>query len=141
MSSYDTTEPATGRHPVDIGHLVMGIAFLGLVGVWALYETGIVETTDLNWFLPVPWLAAGAAGLVALAVASRRRARSAQTAQAPEATDDTDSTYGAAFAEPPVATHDDGWDARYAEEMGRTIPDTNTHTAPETRADDTEENR
>ena len=28
-----------GRHPVNVGHLVMGIAFLGLVVVWAIIQT------------------------------------------------------------------------------------------------------
>ena len=30
-----TGERISGRHPVNIGHLVMGLAFVGLVGVWA----------------------------------------------------------------------------------------------------------
>jgi hypothetical protein len=72
-----------GRHPVDIGHLVMGVAFLGLVGVWALFEGGVVQGADLNWFLPIPWLAAGAAGLVALTVAARRKARRVSEAAYP----------------------------------------------------------
>ena len=28
-----------GRHPVNIGQLVMGLAFLGLVAVWALFTS------------------------------------------------------------------------------------------------------
>ena len=27
-----------GRHPVNVGHLVMGLAFLGIVGIWALVQ-------------------------------------------------------------------------------------------------------
>lgn len=65
---------ASGRHPVSVGHLVMGVAFLGLLAVWALYETGVVETGDLRWFLPVPWLAAGLAGIAAMTFGPRRNA-------------------------------------------------------------------
>lgn len=65
---------AAGRHAVNVGHLVMGLAFLGLVGIWALYAGGAVAGDDLHWLLPVPWVVAGAAGLVATTVngAARR---------------------------------------------------------------------
>ena len=56
-----------GRHPINIGHLVMGVAFLGLVVIWALIESGVASASDLRWLLPVPWVAAGAVGLVATA--------------------------------------------------------------------------
>lgn len=65
-------ERPSGRHPVNVAHLVMGVAFLGMVAVWALYETGVVETGDLRWFLPVPWLAAGLAGIAAMTFGPRR---------------------------------------------------------------------
>ena len=54
-------------HPVNVGHLVMGVAFLGMVLIWALVESGTADTSDLRWLLPVPWVAAGAVGLVAAA--------------------------------------------------------------------------
>ncbi|WZH54031.1 MAG: hypothetical protein PIR53_08580 [Nocardioides alkalitolerans] len=56
---------AAGLHPVNVGHLVMGIAFLGLAGVWALLASGAADASDTRWLLPIPWLAAGAAGLAA----------------------------------------------------------------------------
>ncbi|WP_151083231.1 hypothetical protein [Nocardioides cynanchi] len=71
--SLPTTAPhgsaggGSGRHPVNIGHLVMGIAFLGLAVIWALIESGTASATDLRWLLPVPWVAAGAVGLAATA--------------------------------------------------------------------------
>lgn len=74
----DTTERpglwAAGRHAINVGHLVMGLAFLGLVGVWGLYAGGAVGSDDLRWLLPVPWVVAGTAGLVATTVngAARR---------------------------------------------------------------------
>jgi hypothetical protein len=64
-----TTQTATGSglHPVNIGHLVMGVAFLGLAVIWALIESGTASASDLRWLLPVPWVAAGAVGLAATA--------------------------------------------------------------------------
>jgi hypothetical protein len=58
---------AAGRHPVNVGHLVMAVAFLGLVVIWALLESGVASASDLRWLLPVPWVAAGAVGLIATA--------------------------------------------------------------------------
>ena len=66
----ETTERrgwGSGQHPVNIGHLVMGVAFLGLAVIWALLESGTASASDLRWMLPVPWVVAGAVGLVATA--------------------------------------------------------------------------
>lgn len=80
MSTYEHTEPerpreeslpVSGWHPVNIGHLVMGVAFVGLVVVWALVRSETVRLEDAGWILGLPWLAAGAAGL--LATVLRRR--------------------------------------------------------------------
>jgi hypothetical protein len=73
MSDVDqtTTERARrrrdGLHPVNVGHLVMGVAFAGLTIVWALYMSDTVSSHDLRWLMPIPWVAAGVAGLVAAA--------------------------------------------------------------------------
>jgi hypothetical protein len=56
-----------GLHPVNVGHLVMGVAFAGLVVIWALFMSDAVEAHDLRWLLPIPWVAAGVVGLVAAA--------------------------------------------------------------------------
>ena len=82
----DTTTPTTtpttanlsGRHPVNIGHLVMGVAFAGLMAVWALVASGSVEGEDIRWLLPLPWVLAGVAGLVGLIASDRRRVGSQQ---------------------------------------------------------------
>lgn len=87
MSTYDTdpyraSDPEGGerphpwRHPVNVGHLVMGLAFLGLVAVWALVVGGVVPGSEIRWLLPLPWVLAGGAGLVATALAARRSAAS-----------------------------------------------------------------
>jgi hypothetical protein len=61
----DAPETPTGWHPVNITQLVMGVAFAGIVLVWALVQGDVVETDELRWLMPIPWLAAGAAGLAA----------------------------------------------------------------------------
>ena len=79
------------RHPVNVGHLVMGIAFLGLVGVWALVQGDVVGGRDVRWLLPLPWVLAGLAGLLAIGLSGSRRATARQTgwvgADAPVTTD------------------------------------------------------
>lgn len=60
-------------HPINTGHLVMGLAFLGLAAVWLAVQTEAVPVDDVRWLLPLPWLFAGAAGLIAFAVARTRR--------------------------------------------------------------------
>ena len=66
---------ASGRHPVNIGHLVMGLAFLLIVGIWALVQTDTVTGDDVRWLLPIPWVTAGVAGLAAFALKQRSRAQ------------------------------------------------------------------
>ena len=68
----ETTERESGRHPVNVGHLVMGIALLGLLAVWALVIGDVVEGEYVRWLLPAPWVLAGAAGLIALAATGHR---------------------------------------------------------------------
>lgn len=66
-------ERESGWHPVNIGHLVMGLAFLCMVGAWALVQGDVVTGDNIRWLLPVPWLVAGAIGLGAAAISSARR--------------------------------------------------------------------
>lgn len=73
LSEHDSAGHRTWRHPVNVGHLVMGIAFLGMVLVWGLITADVVAGDDIRWLMPVPWVAAGGAGLVAVAVNARRR--------------------------------------------------------------------
>ena len=61
------------RHLVNVAHLVMGIAFLGIVGIWLLVEGGAVGGDDVRWLLPLPWVLGGLAGLLSIATAGRRR--------------------------------------------------------------------
>ncbi len=81
MSEFDSPdtqvlepeEHDTWRHPVNVGHLVMGVAFAGMVLVWALIAGDAVANDEIRWLMPIPWVAAGAAGLVAMALTARRR--------------------------------------------------------------------
>jgi hypothetical protein len=79
MSTYTDYSSETGRtsgwHTVNIGHLVMGLAFLGLVAVWGAVQLELVPDDDVRWLLPLPWVFAGAAGLIATAVAGGLRWR------------------------------------------------------------------
>ena len=70
----DAPDKPSGLHPVNVGHLVMGVAFLGMVLVWALVQGDVVDTSELRWLMPIPWLAAGAAGLAATVWPGRRSA-------------------------------------------------------------------
>ncbi|MEO9325815.1 hypothetical protein ABFT23_20145 [Nocardioides sp. C4-1] len=76
MNDTTTDHPrgplTSSRHPVNIGHLVMGVAFVGLTVVWALVAGDVVEGDDIRWLLPVPWVLAGVAGLVGLVARDRR---------------------------------------------------------------------
>lgn len=68
-----------GWHPTNVGHLVMGVGFLGIVGIWALVATETVTGEDIRWLLPIPWVVAGVAGLLVIAFSGRRRPKPAMT--------------------------------------------------------------
>lgn len=73
VGPLDAPGRPSGRHPVNVGQLVMGVAFAGMVLVWALVQGDVVDSTELRWLMPIPWLAAGAAGLAATVWPSRRK--------------------------------------------------------------------
>jgi hypothetical protein len=86
-------ERESGRHPVNVGHLVMGIALLGLVAIWALIIGDVVEGDNVRWLLPTPWVLGGAAGLIALAVTGHRGRENRRVGWiAPADSTDTDPT-------------------------------------------------
>jgi len=79
-----TTRLESGRHPVNIGHLVMGLAFASFVAIWALLTAGAIQDESLRWLMPVPWVLAGAIGLAAVALAGRRRTTPEEPHPTPE---------------------------------------------------------
>lgn len=77
--SMDSTVES-GRHPVNTGHLVMGVAFAGLVAIWALISTEAVAEDSIRWLLPLPWVLAGLLGLTVATAASFRGRPTDETA-------------------------------------------------------------
>lgn len=73
VGPLDAPERDSGLHPVNVGQLVMGVAFAGLVTVWALLQADVVGSDELRWMMPVPWIVAGAIGLAATVWPSRSR--------------------------------------------------------------------
>ncbi|RYB91345.1 hypothetical protein EUA06_08420 [Nocardioides glacieisoli] len=72
VGPLDAPDTGSGLHPVNITQLVLGVAFAGMVLVWALVQGDVVETSELRWLMPIPWIAAGAAGLAATVWPGRR---------------------------------------------------------------------
>jgi len=71
-------------HPLNVGYLVVGVLFLGIAGMWALRQTGIVDNDGIGWLFPLTLVAAGAIGLVAFAgrgLFGGRRAEHQQSAE------------------------------------------------------------
>lgn len=64
---------APPKRVFQVGHLVMGLAFACFVAAWALLDSGTLDNGDIRWLLPVPWLVAGAAGLLATVIVGARR--------------------------------------------------------------------
>jgi hypothetical protein len=79
MNDTQVIERPSGRHRVNIGHLVMGIALLAIVGVWGLVQSDTVTGDDIRWLLPIPWVVAGVVGLAATAITGPRRYGARQT--------------------------------------------------------------
>jgi hypothetical protein len=72
VGPLDAPDKDSGLHLVNITQLVLGVAFAGMVLVWALVQGDVVETGELRWLMPIPWIAAGAAGLAATVWPGRR---------------------------------------------------------------------
>jgi hypothetical protein len=70
-------ERRSGWHRVNTGHLVMGVAFTGLLVVWALATSDTVQIEENGWIMGLPWLAAGAAGLIASVLRGRHHDQAA----------------------------------------------------------------
>jgi len=71
--------PGYQRHPLDIGPLVFGLVFLGIVAAWGLFELGVVTASDTAWILPIVLIGAGALGVL-LAITKPRRTEARQEA-------------------------------------------------------------
>lgn len=73
-SGWTTPADTGGRNALSVAHLVTGLVFLGVAGLWLAQETGAVEVEDLDLLGPLLLVVVGAAGLLAgLVRAARRR--------------------------------------------------------------------
>lgn len=114
------------RHPLDIGSLVIGLVFLGVVVAWVLFEVDVVSDDDAAWALPVVLITAGVLGVVLAATKERRSRRLVAAVHPAPTTTDWRRPVGAPEAPPRHST-----DAETA-----TTRDHGTH--PETKEDDDE---
>jgi len=132
--------PGYQRHPLDIGPLVFGLVFLGIVAVWGLFELEVVTGADTAWILPVVLIGAGALGVVA-ALTKPRRTEARQEARQAAAAAYAGQWAPAGHPEQTgiyAETTDTRWDATHT---GSSAPevhdDTLEHTATtDVRADD-----
>lgn len=93
---YDEPAPRT----VKVTHLVFGLVFLGIAGIWALNAAGTLDWGDSGYAFPLILVTAGVLGLVASLASGRGRRRTSATRSArPAASDpgtaihpDTDQT-------------------------------------------------
>ena len=53
----------------------MGLAFAGLLAIWALIVGDVVDTDHVGPLLGLPWVLAGGIGLLAAFLAGRQRRR------------------------------------------------------------------
>ena len=70
-------------HPLNVSYLVVGLAFLGIAGSWALRETGVIGSAEVGWLLPLSLVVAGGIGLVAFMARPRRDERTDDSATRP----------------------------------------------------------
>lgn len=66
-------------HPLNVSYLVVGLAFLGIAGSWALHEAGVIGASEVEWLLPLSLVIAGGIGLIAFMARSFRGSRSGPT--------------------------------------------------------------
>lgn len=63
---------------IRVAHLVFGLLFLGIAGIWLLRTTGVITADQLTLSGPAVLIAAGVVGLVVSLAASRRSGRPGQ---------------------------------------------------------------
>ena len=71
--SDPTHTQAPADRSVKIPHLVFGLLFLGIAGVWALVATNVVTGDRLTWLGPAILVGAGVIGLAASLASTRNR--------------------------------------------------------------------
>lgn len=85
-------------HPLNVSYLVVGLAFLGIAGSWALHQAGVIGAAEVEWLLPLSLVVAGGIGLIAFMAKSFGAGRTDDTSTGtgyagyPESTADTETT-------------------------------------------------
>jgi hypothetical protein len=79
-------------HPLNVSYLVVGLAFLGIAGSWALHQAGVIGSTEVEWLLPLSLVVAGAIGLVAFMARGLGERRTDDSTNDTYANDDTETT-------------------------------------------------
>jgi hypothetical protein len=74
MSELNPQQPPPD-HSVKIPHLVFGLLFLGIAGVWALVLADVITEDRLTVIAPAVLIGAGVIGLVASLASTRNRRR------------------------------------------------------------------
>ena len=101
MSEPTYTQPPADRS-VKVPHLVFGLLFLGVAGIWALGASDAISGEHLAVLGPAVLILAGVVGLAAsLANGRNRRRRDVPAAYSPESHDSTTE-----YAEPSYPTTD-----------------------------------
>src|SRR6478609_7025996 len=93
MSDPTYPQPPADRS-VKVPHLVFGLLFLGVAGIWALGASNAISGEHLAVLGPGVLILAGVIGLAASLANGRNRRRSVPAGYAP------DSYTGSAYAEP-----------------------------------------
>ncbi|MGN6574179.1 MAG: hypothetical protein ACTHKG_00695 [Nocardioides sp.] len=79
-------------HPLNVSYLVLGLAFLGIAGSWALHQQGVIGSNDVEWLLPLTLVVAGAVGLVAFMVRGLGRRTDQRPDEGEHVLSDADTT-------------------------------------------------
>lgn len=66
-------------HPLNVSYLVVGLAFLGISGSWALHQAGVIGAAEVEWLLPLSLVIAGGIGLIAFMARSFSDSRTTTT--------------------------------------------------------------
>ena len=73
MSELSSHSQPPADRSVKIPHLVFGLLFLGIAGVWALVLTDVITEDRLTIIAPAVLIGAGVIGLAASLASSRNR--------------------------------------------------------------------
>lgn len=103
MSEHQAQPPYENR--VKIPHLVFGLLFLGIAGVWALIVTEVINEDRLGIVAPAVLVTAGVIGLAASLASSRNRNRNRDIPAQGATSNDYDTDTDTDTAEPELDDH------------------------------------